>query len=246
MQPAEYHNLAAVERSHWWHTGMAAIAADWLRRLPGDPVRARVLDAGCGTGGALRWLSEFGSAWGAERHPLAIDLAVQSMGRKMVRADVAALPFRSGGFSILTAFDVLYHQDIVDDVAVLREFARVLKPGGWLLVRVPAYDWLRGAHDEAVQTRQRYTRGEVRHKLLCAGLKPLRVTYINTLFFIPALLWRTGQRLVGRRPVSDVRPSPPWVNRLLTVVLRLECVWLRSANLPVGLSVLALAQKGGR
>ena len=122
----------------------------------------------------------------------------------------------------------------------------MLKPGGWLLVRVPAYDWLRGAHDEAVQTRQRYTRGEVRHKLVCAGFNPIRVTYINTLLFMPAVIWRTCQRLIGRQPASDVRQSPAWINRLLTVVLRLECVWLRSANLPVGLSVLALAQKGGR
>ena len=246
MQLAEYHNLAAVEHTHWWHTGMAAIAADWLRRLPGDPTCTRVLDAGCGTGGALRWLGEFGSVWGAERHPLAIDLAAQSMGRKVIRADVAALPFRSGRFSILTALDVLYHRDIVDDVAVLREFARVLKPGGWLLVRVPAYNWLRGAHDEAVQTRQRYTRGEVRHKLVCAGFNPIRLTYINTLLFMPAVIWRTCQRLIGRQPASDVRQSPAWINRLLAVVLRLECEWLRTTNLPVGLSVLALAQKGDR
>jgi len=246
MQPDEYHNLAALERTHWWYTGMAAIAADWLRRLPRKPGHARVLDAGCGTGGALRWLGEFGSVWGAERHPLAIDLAVQAAVRRLVRADVAALPFRSGEFSILTAFDVVYHRDVVNDAAVLREFARVLQPGGWLLVRVPAYDWLRGAHDEAVHTRHRYTRGEVRHKLVCAGLKPVRVTYVNTLLLVPALLWRIGQRLAGGRPHSDVRRSPAWVNKLLTRVLHLEREWLRSYNLPAGLSVMALARKADR
>lgn len=238
MQNSEYHNLAALERTHWWHTGMAAIAADWLRRLPREP-GCRILDAGCGTGGARRWLAEFGHVYGLDRHPLAGQLA----GRQLTRADVGALPFGDGSFSIVTAFDVLYHRDVPDDEAALRECARVLRPGGWLVVRLPAYDWLRGAHDGVVQTRHRYTRWELRRKLVAAGFEPTRVTYANTLLLGPAIMWRGCQRFGNWRPASDVRPAPAWVNLLLQAVLQLERTWLRLFNLPVGLSVLALARK---
>ena len=242
MHDAEYHNLAAVEHTHWWHVGMAAIAADWLRRLPRQPA-GRVLDVGCGTGGALPWLGEFGRVAGLERHPLAVRLAARHAGRQLVCADVGALPFRDASFAILTAFDVLYHRDVADDGVALQELVRVLQPGGWLVLRLPAYDWLRGAHDDMVQTRHRYTRWEVRRKLAAAGLEPVRVTYANTLLLGPAILWRTFQYFADRRTASDVRPSPAWVSRTLRTVLQLERGWLRLFNLPVGLSVLALAQK---
>ena len=238
MHDSEYHNLAVTENTHWWHTGMAAIAADWLRRLPHEP-DGRILDVGCGTGGALRWLPEFGRVCGLDRHLLAGQLA----GRQFLRADAGALPFRDKSFAILTAFDVVYHRDIADDQAVLQEFARVLQPGGWLLLRLPAYNWLRGAHDDVVHTRHRYTRWEMRRKLVTAGFEPTRVTYANTLLLAPAILWRCFQRCIDWRTASDVRQLPAWVNLGLRALLHLERVWLRLFNLPAGLSVLTLARK---
>ena len=244
MHDAEYDNLAAAEPTHWWYLGMAAIAADWLRRLPREPA-GRILDVGCGTGGALRWLAKFGRVAGLDRHPRAIQLAGRHGNRHLVRADVGALPFRPASYSILTAFDILYHRDVADDGAALREFARVLQPGGWLMLRVPAHDWLRGAHDEAVHTRHRYTCWEVRRKLIAAGFEPVRITYINAFLLAPVILWRTVQRWAGWRMASDVRQSPAWLSLLLQAVLNLERVWLGRFNLPMGLSVLALARKGG-
>ncbi|MEI8063333.1 MAG: class I SAM-dependent methyltransferase [Verrucomicrobiota bacterium] len=240
MQDAEYHNLATLEQTHWWHVGMATIAADWLRRLPHKP-GGYILDAGCGTGGAMQWLAEFGRVCGLDRHPLAVQLAGQHNRHQLVQADVGAVPFAAGSFSILTAFDVLYHLAVGNDEVVLRECARVLRPGGWLLVRVPAWDWLRGAHDAAVHTRHRYSRQELRRKLTAAGFQPVRITYTNAALLVPAVAWRLWQR--HQPAVSDVRQVARPVNWLLIWLLRLEQLWLQRCNLPVGLSVLALARK---
>ena len=242
MQSAEYYNLATVERTHWWYLGMAAIAADWLRQLPRVP-GGRILDVGCGTGEGLQWLAEFGCVYGLDRHPLALQLASRSDRGPLVQADVGSLPFPDASFSIATAFDVLYHQAVADDGVALRDLARVLQPCGWLLLRVPAYDWLRGAHDKVVHTRRRYTRREVRSKLINAGFKPVRITYVNSLLLLPVLVWRLVQRMIGCGCNSDVRQLPVWANGLLKAVLNLERSWLRRFNLPVGLSVLALARK---
>jgi len=239
---SEFQNMARAEQTHWWYTGMAAIAADWLRRLP-DRTRGFVLDAGCGTGGSLGWLTQFGRPCGVDVHPVALQLATWHGCPWLVQADVQALPFAAARFNIVTAFDVLYHDRVASDWDALRELARVLRPGGWLLLRLPAYDWLRGAHDFAVHTRRRYTCKEVSTKLRAVGLRPARVTYANTLLFPLAAVWRLLQRKRATQPASDVRPLPAWLNRLLELCLRAEGLWLRRRSLPFGLSVLALAQK---
>jgi SAM-dependent methyltransferase len=95
------------------------------------------LDAGCGTGGTFAQLAPFGKLYGADRHPLALRYAGTENHRCLVRADVGGLPFAANSFSVLTSFDVLYHCDVTDDWTALREFARVLRPGGWLLLRYP-------------------------------------------------------------------------------------------------------------
>jgi SAM-dependent methyltransferase len=247
MQETEYHNLARLESTHWWYAGMAALAADWLGRLPardanGAPA-GRVLDAGCGTGGGLQWLAQFGRVWGIDQHPLALTLAAENGRSRLVQADVQALPFAEDSFTILTSFDVLYHARVNNDWDALREFTRVLRPGGWLLLRLPAHDWLRGGHDQTVHTRHRYSRGEILAKLHAAGLRPIRVTYVNAFLFFPVIFWRGLQRGLGLRPASDVRPLPRLFNAGLAALLAVERVWLRHFDLPVGLGLLALAQK---
>jgi SAM-dependent methyltransferase len=252
MEPSEYHNIARVEDTHWWYTGMAAAAAGWLRGLPLEGPRSRaegaaagprrpVLDAGCGTGGGLRWLTEFGRAIGLDWHPLALRLAREKGYNSLARADVQQLPFAAGSFSLVTSFDVLYHLQVNDDRRALAEFARVLAPGGWLLLRLPAHKWMRRGHDRAVHTRHRYAREEVRAKVAAAGLMPVRVSYANALLLLPALLWRLAQRDAGGG--TDVRLPAPAVNALLGGWLRAEAAWLRHLDLPIGLSVMALARK---
>lgn len=237
MEPGEYHTLAQVEDQHWWYAGMRAMAQAWLPPLP---TSARILEAGCGVGGGLKWLAAAGTVTGVDMHPLAVRYA-RTHSPNVAQASILNLPFTGPSFHLVTCFDVLYHAGVADDTAALRELARVLVPGGWLLVRVPAHNHLRGAHDTQVHTRHRYTAPEIRTKLMRAGLRPHRVSYANTLLLPLAVMRRWLS--AGHAAQSDVVLPAPWLNTLLTQVLRLEARWLAHFNLPVGLSVMALARK---
>ncbi len=246
MEPGEYDRIAQLEERHWWYRGMQAMAEGWLRQwvLPavwqeGGP-RTQVLDAGCGTGGGLRWLAAHSQVTGIDFHALAVAYAART-GHAVAQASVAALPFASQYFDAVTCFDVLYHAAVPDDGTALCELARVLRPGGWLLLRVPAYDWLRGAHDRQVHTRERYTRPGLRRKLVAAGLAVQRLSYAGLWLLPPALLRRLwpGQRAAH----SDLSLPPAPLNRLLHSLLLAEGWWLRRGTLPAGLSLLALARR---
>ena len=246
MEPSEYDNIAKLEARHWWYVGMRQIAARLLATvcppaLPGAaPPDRRLLDAGCGVGGGLRWLAAFGQVTGIDLHPLAVRYSAQ-VSRHVSRASVQALPFSNESFDLVTTFEVLYHLSVSDDVAALVEMRRVLQPGGWLLVRVPAHDWLRGAHDRHVHTRQRYAAAELRTKLATTGFAVQRLTSVGFSFFLPAVLLRRSQTSAAAQ--TDVTLPFPLVNRVLLASLQLEDLWLRRFDLPIGLSLLALARK---
>jgi ubiquinone/menaquinone biosynthesis C-methylase UbiE len=243
MEDDEYDTLAALEDRHWWYAGQRAIAGALLRRVPLSP-NAAILDAGCGVGGGLTWLresaGELGTVTGIDLHPRALRHAAQ-VSRRVARASVEALPFPEQSFDLVTSFEVLYHLDVADDLAALREFARVLRPGGWLMVRVPAHDWLRGAHDRQVHTRHRYSRREMGQKLRQAGFSIQRLSYVGAFLFPLAAVRRLAQR--QGQAHTDVTLPGPFLNALLTRLLAAEGAWLPWLNTPLGLSVIAVAQK---
>ena len=244
MDPIEYLRVSQLEHKHWWYVGMNDITARMLKRIDRPVETRRILDAGCGTGGALAWLNEFDAAYGIDRHILAVSLAKEKGRRRISRATVAGLPFAGATFDIVTCFDVLYHVSVADDEAALKEFARVLVPGGLLLLRLPALEWLGGSHhDRAVHTRHRYTRGEVARKLVAARMEPVRLTYANSLLFFPAMLWRFLGRAFRARRSSDVWLPGATINRVCTALLRLEALALDCVDFPFGLSVVAVAKK---
>jgi SAM-dependent methyltransferase len=246
MEPSEYDNIARLEGRHWWYVGMQQIAASMLAqvcppaRLGAPPPARRILDAGCGAGGGLRWLSAFGQTTGIDLHPLAIRYSAQ-VSRRVSQASVQTLPFAAESFDVVTTFEVLYHLAVSDDEEALKEMRRVLRPGGWLIVRLPAHDWLRGGHDRLVYTRHRYEAPELRSKLGAAGFQVRRLSSVGFSLLVPAVLRRRAQPT--EHASTDVTLPSPAVNRLLLAALQAEGLWLRRFNLPDGLSLLALAQR---
>jgi len=240
----EYELMFRVERTHWWYAGMRAISFGLLDDAldgAGRPAGLAFLDAGCGTGGNLLELGTRGRAVGVDLSAEALALC-RTRGLAVARAGLLRLPFADSRFDCVTSFDVLYHRWVADDLAATREMARVLRPGGRLLLRVPALRALWGAHDVAVHTRHRYTRAELRRLLRAAGLAEERISYANSLL-LPAVALRRGlDRVTGRRG-SDLAPQPAALERLFAGALRLEARLLRHVSFPLGASLVALARK---
>ena len=243
MNPEEYARMFAAEDRQWWYAGMRAISLALLGPVPPGQAAPRLLDCGCGTGAIVTHLAARGRAVGVDLSPEALRLA-RTRGAAVARAGLLGLPFPDATFDVVTSFDVIYHRWVADDAAAVREMARVLRPGGLLLLRVPALKLLWGAHDEAVHSRHRYTRGEVRALLRGAGLHVQRSTYANTLLFPLLLARRTVDRLTGRHG-SDVSFLPAPLEAAFGAALRLEARMLKRVSLPIGASVFALACKPG-
>jgi ubiquinone/menaquinone biosynthesis C-methylase UbiE len=242
MRPDEYELMYRVEDTHWWFAGKRRLVRVMLEQLPAHAGR-RMLDVGCGTGGMFPLLREFGCLIGTDASDLALGFAARRHGALLAGAALPDLPFADGAFDVVTAFDVLYHRYVADDQAALAEVARVLKPGGSFIVTDSALKFLRSAHDEAVQGARRYTTGEMRAKLAAAGLRVRRLSYANMLIFPLAAPWRLLRRRLGDEQGSDVRIVPAWANALMGVVYRAEAGLLARADLPIGMSIIALAQK---
>jgi SAM-dependent methyltransferase len=243
MEPREYEKMADVEDRMWWYHGLHRHLLACVRRFLRGP-DARVLDAGCGTGGLLRALGAGGiaghlvglDAW----HP-ACRLAAERSGQPIVRGVLQRLPFDAGSLDCVVSADVLCHAN-VDPAAALREMRRCLRPDGVVVLNLPAYQWMLAEHDRRVQNARRFTRTGVRRLLGAAGFEPLYTTYWNTLLF-PAMALR--RLLPGSAPSgSDVHPYPPAVEWSCRVLLGLEYAWLAAGlALPFGGSVLAVARR---
>jgi SAM-dependent methyltransferase len=236
--------MFAAEEAQWWYVGMRRISDALLgagpRAADGPP---RLLDAGCGTGQNLRHYA--GRGLGVDLSPEALR-ACRRRGVSAVRGSVLGLPVRSGSADLATSFDVIYHGWVEDDAAALRELHRVLRPGGLLLLRVPALEMLRGAHDQAVHTRRRYTLSGLRRRLAGAGFEVRRLTYANCFLFPLLALRRTLDRWGGRQG-SDVEFLPAPLEWLFLRLLTLEAALVaRGLRLPIGASVMALARKPER
>jgi len=244
VKPAEYRRMYEAEETQWWYAGQRAIASALLEPAlgGGPPGRRRLLDAGCGAGFNLLALAPRARAVGIDLAPEAIAYC-RARGVRAVRAGLLALPFPDGAFDAVTSFDVIYHAWVTDDRAAVTEMARVLRPGGVLLVRVPALRLLWGAHDVEVQSRHRYTLAELRALLARCSLRVERATYCNSLLFPLLLARRTLERVLGRQG-SDVGFLPGPLEWLFSRALLAEAALVRAgASLPVGASAVALARK---
>ena len=242
MKPAEYRRMFEAEERQWWYAGQREVASALLEPWARGKSGLRLLDTGSGTGFNLVALSRLGSAVGVDLSPEAIRFC-RERGVRVARASLLALPFAAGVFDAVTSFDVIYHDWVSDDRAAVAEMVRVLRPGGALLVRVPALEALRGAHDAEVLTRRRYTRGELVALLEGCGLAVVRATYCNSLLVPLLFARRTLDRMLGREG-SDVGFLPPPLESLFRGVLGIEAALVRrGVSFPLGASVVVLACK---
>jgi SAM-dependent methyltransferase len=248
MDPSMYREFAELhEARHWWFVGRRRILASFLRDHLGGRRDLRILDVGCGTGGMLPLLARHGNVTGIDPAPAAISYARQRYDgtAELLQVDFPRQLPPGGGFDLVTLFDVLEHLD--DDAAALAAVSALLRPGGMTLVTVPALRSLWSPHDVINQHRRRYSRGELKERLEESGFRLQRLTYYNSLLF-PAVY---GARLLRRRLAkkgdrrSDFRIASDWLNNRLAALFGAERHLLKHCNLPLGVSLLALARKPG-
>jgi SAM-dependent methyltransferase len=236
MEAHEYELMDAAEDRMWWYRALHARLTGALASAEGP-----VLDAGCGTGGFLAALGRARPGLarvGVEFMPQAAARAAIKAAAPVAQGSVNGLPFGDGIFAAVVAADVLCHAG-VDPPAALGEFLRVLRPGGLLVLNMPAYAWLSSAHDRRVANARRVTPGVLHGWLREAGFTGIRTRFWNSLL-LPLMI--VQRKLLARgEAASDVAAFPPWLDAMLYSVTDIE----RRLHLalPFGGSVLAIATK---
>jgi len=233
-----------VEETHWWYRALHRLIFQTLEAELPDWREKQILDVGCGTGAILQRL-------GSPERNVGIDLAAEAISicrrrglNNVQQGDICALPFGDASFDAVICSSVLYHQWVRDIATALREMHRALRPGGLLLVIVPAVRFLHSAHDEAVMTARRFRKPEIRRLLLNHNFTIRRLTYWTTLLFPLALIARTfGGSKMGRDFDLD---KDSLTQKLFLKVMALEIGMLRKISMPFGVALLAVARKVAR
>jgi len=254
VEDIEYNRMLVAEERHWWYAGLHDLVLRFARleahRL-GRPMS--MLDAGCGTGRLCQLLSPLGEVNGCDIHPLAVEFTSRRGICHVLKRDLAIENVGDAQFDLITMMDVLYHRRITGELATLRALHNALRPGGALMLQVPAFEVLRGSHDVAVHTRRRYRRSQVARMLAGAGFHVEMATYRLCALLPPLFAWRLCSRAMvpfsSTTPMpSDVAHLPPdFLNALLLRCIRVENRLIaRGVRLPFGTSVFALARKGSQ
>lgn len=244
MEKSQYEVMYQVEENHFWYQGMRNISESLLQKYLDKKNKLNILDVGCGTGGSIVFLKKYGNVYGVDISEQALKYCKKRGLKKIQIGSINKLPFSDNFFDLVTCFDVIYHKKVNDKKAIL-ELYRILKPGGILILRSAAYNWLYSQHDIPIETRYRYVKREINELLNQAGFINLKITYINSLLFPFIALKRIGERILGfsNSQVSDVKPVNPFLNKLLVVPLLIEKYLIKYLNLPFGLSIVAVSKK---
>jgi SAM-dependent methyltransferase len=241
MRPDELHAMLSRDDSHWWYRGRRRVLRAALDRLPLGPA-ARLLDAGCGSGRTLDELARYGRVSGIDLSAEAVACARGRGHDDVGVARVEDLPFEDAAFDVVTCLDVVEHTP--DDGATLAELRRVTRPGGLLLVTVPAYQALWSWHDEANLHFRRYDSSSLRVVARQAGWEVVGDTHFNSVLLAPVAAVRVAQRHRRAHGHSNLDLTPSALNGLLELPLRLESRLIATGvRLPAGLSLLAVLRR---
>lgn len=242
MQADEYRRMHELESHYWWFVARRRLALSLLRRfLPASPAPARILDLGCGTGAVLQELTAFSHPIGLDMSPLALEFC---RGRGLSRLAIGrgeTLPLQNSSVDAVIALDVFEH--IEDDRSAFAEAARVLRPGGVLVLSVPAFRSLWGPHDVALMHFRRYRKSEIRRLLTSSGLKPRKLSYAIFLLFPLVATIRFFEKRKPGEAKASLPALPSWMNRSLIGLQGFEGALVRGGSLPWGSSVVAVAEK---
>ncbi len=239
MERVVYEQMAELDQRHWWYQARRKVLAALIRRLADPPTGAAILEIGCGTGHNLSMLGEFGTVDALELDGEARTIAEGRLGRKALSAPLPELKgVKRGHYDLIGAFDVIEH--IADDSAALASIAKRLKPGGKLIVTVPAHSWMWSAHDVANHHHRRYSKRALNALIDSSPLRLDRIGYFNSLLFPIAVAQRMASKARGKDE-ADLKLPPAPLNAALEAVFASERYLAGRLPLPPGLSLFAVA-----
>lgn len=238
MTPEPQHErVRRLEETHWWFVTLRELVAHTITSR--HPDGSKVLDAGCGTGRVLAEIPDTYERVGIDVNPEVLRLNPERPGIEFREASVMELPFEDDHFDVAYALDVVSDARVDDERAALRELARVVRPGGTVILNLPAYEWLKSGHDTVAQTERRYTAGQTAELLIASDVIPQITGYrVSAVFPLAA-----ARRLLRReQEESDVEMPPEPINKALIALGRRENEFARHGKLPFGLSVYAVGR----
>lgn len=239
MDRIVYDRMAAHDTTHWWYRARREILSDYLSRYGGLPEDARILEIGCGTGHNLPMLARFGDVDAIEIDAAARELASERLGKPVSDAPLPELPgVERGRYDLIAVLDVIEH--IADDVGALKAMASCLKPGGHILIAVPAHPWMWSAHDVVNHHQRRYTKASLDKAIRDAGLKHNGLRWFNSLLFPVAVAARLAGRLMGKDDSDDSPPAAP-LNTAFQAIFKSERHLVGRVPMTPGLSIITLA-----
>jgi SAM-dependent methyltransferase len=242
MERTVYNRLDQLEGQHWWFTARRKILKSVISQFAPKKAQLRLMEAGCGTGGNLKMLSSFGKLDAFE-----LDDEARVIAKGKLLMDIKSgmlpdhIPYQPGSFDVVVAFDVIEH--VEHDVESLASLGKQLAPGGRLVMTVPAMPWLWSKHDETHHHYRRYTKASLNEALVRAGLKPVRISYFNTLLFPMIAGIRLLRQALSIKETADDKMPSPAVNSVLKSIFGFESNWVGRVSIPVGVSLLAVAQR---
>jgi SAM-dependent methyltransferase len=242
MQVDEYRRMFELESHYWWFVARRRLALRLLRKwLPTNPSKPTILDLGCGTGAMLEELQTFANPVGLDMSPVALGFTRTRGMNRLVVGEGESLPFQTSSVDAIVALDVFEHIERHEDA--FREAARVLRPGGVLVLSVPAFMSLWGPHDVALMHHRRYRKRQVREQLEGAGLEVCRLSYAIFMLFPVVATIRFFERRRKGEARASLPPLSPWPNRALIGLQGFEAAMIGAMSLPWGSSVVAVARK---
>jgi SAM-dependent methyltransferase len=229
---------------HFWYHGFRRFIRPALAEIAAGRTDLRIVDCGCGVGQNLRLLASYGRVVGLELEQRAAAAGLE-FGRPIACADITRIPFPDHAFDLATSFDVL--QLVEQDLAAVREMARVVRPGGVVVLSLAALEMLSGDHAEVWSECRRYTPHSARELAESAGLRVERVSFLFASLFPLMLAVRTTQRLLRpfRSAPSHTDIDVPWapLNSALMRLLDGEAALSAHMSMPIGTSLIVVARK---
>ena len=239
MERIVYDRMAELDQLHWWYRARRDVIAALIRRHALPPKDGKLLEVGCGTGHNLPMLETFGTVDAIEIDEAARGLAEKRLGRPVHGSRLPELPgIAEGHYDLIGAFDVIEHID--DDTAAVASLARRLKPGGKLVVTVPAHQWMWSAHDVVNHHQRRYSKARLKALIDGSPLKLEKIGYFNSLLFPLAVGARLAGKVAGKDSSDDTLPPRP-MNWAFEKIFGLERYLVGRLPLPPGLSLFAVA-----